>query len=312
LSIRELAVQVDERLADLYEASFGHTMDAMNAAETIRRYSSQTREEFRASRWATPTYGPWSGTLTEAIAEVEAEATTAASAFSASNAKRVIAAYRFATAALAQIKVETAELDACWREEGRWTRAFLVINSNGHVHNGMDCSTCYDSTRYEWLTAYSAADETEIVGAAGEMACTVCYPTAPAEVLNRPANLISKTRAEKDAAKAQRAAEKAAREAKKLAKAIKADGTTLTIPDDFREGRFERIDTEYAARREWNSDEDSLRYDSSRGGESQTWRRPLWAERQALIEGALADKYGVTPTEMRAQLLAKFAKRRPQ
>ena len=304
MTIRDLAVQVDERLADLYDAAWSHEQFARVAAAQVRRYSSQTREEFRTSRWASPTYGPWSGTLDEALAEIDAMAGTTSLYSTTTAAKRAAAEYRFNAAALKQIKIEAAELDDCWREEGRWTRAFLVINSNGHVHNGMNCSTCYDSTRYEWLTAYSAADETEIVEAAGEMACTVCYPSAPAEVLNRPANLISKTRAEKDAAKAQRAAEKAEREAKRKAKAATITGDDLIVPDDYWPNRTERISTEYAARREWNSALDQREWvrDSA--------RLEAFNERQRLIEEALAEKYGISPQEMKAQLAAKAAKRK--
>jgi hypothetical protein len=300
VNVRQLAAEVDTILGTLYDARFSHEMRAMSAAESIRARSSQTREEFRTSRWAKPTYGPWSGTFAEAIAEVEAQPDDYG------YGKDTVAMYRFHVAQLEQIGVEANECDAVYRDY-LWSRAFLVINSNGHVHSSMQCSTCYDSTRYEWLTHYSGADEDEIVGDAGEMACTVCYPSAPAEVLNRPANIVSKTRAEKDAAKAQRQAEKDERAAKKLAKAATIDGSTLRIPDDYWPDRDERIDTEYAARREWNSDQDSI---TSRYYAVDPSRHTLLARRQSLIEEALSVKYGITPTQMREQLLAKYAKRR--
>lgn len=85
-----------------------------------------------------------------------------------------------------------------------WTRAFLVSNSNGHVHSSMNCGTCFITTRYAWMIDYSGKDEAEIVEAAGCMACTVCYPSAPLEGLARPTKMFAspedKAKAEKKAA----------------------------------------------------------------------------------------------------------------
>jgi hypothetical protein len=51
----------------------------------------------------------------------------------------------------------------------------------------MACTSCYPSTQYEWLTRYSGRSEDDIVYAAVELACTVCYPTAPVQV---PARVV--------------------------------------------------------------------------------------------------------------------------
>lgn len=60
-----------------------------------------------------------------------------------------------------------------------WNRYFLVTNSNGHVHRGMDCSTCYQTTQYAWLVDLADCDETAMVEQYGTMACTICFPDAP-------------------------------------------------------------------------------------------------------------------------------------
>lgn len=315
MTLRALAVQVDERLADLYDAAWSHENGLQIAAESARRASGQEREVLGKSRWGMTEYGNWIGTLDEALATIDAMPDNGSLYSAERRAKGYAAEVRAHRAALAQIKVEAAELDAVWREEGRWTRAFLVLNANGHVHNGMACSTCYPSTRYEWLTAYSAADETEIVEAAGEMACTVCYPSAPAEVLNRPANLVSKSRAEKQAAADERARLKAEREAKRIAKAATADGSDLRIPASWGD-REERIRTEATARQEWNRSQDAIAYakrdlkdpmvDPRRAEE----RIDLHSTRQTLIEESLAEKHGITPAEIREQLIRRAAKRR--
>jgi len=96
-----------------------------------------------------------------------------------------------------------------------WTRAFLVDNANGHVHKNRACSTCTPTTRFAWLPDYSGSDESKIVDDAGKSACTVCYPSAPVDVLKRESRIelperkaahleretAKKLKAEKDAIK---------------------------------------------------------------------------------------------------------------
>ena len=145
------------------------------------------------------------------------------------------------------INIEIGKLNAIYNQDP-WTRAFLVINSNGHVHSSMDCSTCFPTTRYQWLIQYSNDDEATIVEDAGEDACTICYPSAPAEVLNRPSRIVTADKVAKAAAKAERDAKKAARIAKEKANAPTASGEFLT----YKEGKWTRvIKTERSAVTEW-------------------------------------------------------------
>lgn len=112
-------------------------------------------------------------------------------------------------------------LDDEYDRRGGWNRAFLVVtNGRGHVHSSMRCSTCYASTRFHWVTEYSNHSETQIVEAAGERACTVCYPSAPVEVLNRPTQMFSDEEREKQRAREEREKKRAEREAE----AIVVDG----------------------------------------------------------------------------------------
>jgi hypothetical protein len=96
-----------------------------------------------------------------------------------------------------------------WRR-GRWTRYYLVTNSNGHVHWTQDCSTCFIDTQFAWLTQFSGTSHEDLVELAGEKACTVCFPDAPVETRNRPSKL---TTPEREAREAKKAAAKAAKEA---------------------------------------------------------------------------------------------------
>ena len=145
------------------------------------------------------------------------------------------------------INIEIGKLNAIYNQDP-WTRAFLVIASNGHVHSSMDCSTCFPTTRYQWLIQYSNDDEATIVEDAGKDACTICYPSAPAEVLNRPSRIVTADKVAKAAAKAERDAKKAARIAKEKANAPTASGEFLT----YKEGKWTRvIKTERSAVTEW-------------------------------------------------------------
>jgi hypothetical protein len=78
---------------------------------------------------------------------------------------------------------EIAPLNREFTRRGGWHRAFLVVNNGtGHVHSSMACSTCRITTQFHWMVEYSAKSQEEIIEAAGERACTVCYPDAPVGV----------------------------------------------------------------------------------------------------------------------------------
>ena len=194
-----------------------------------------------------------------------------------------------------------------------WTRAFLVINSNGHVHSSMECSTCFDTTRYNWLVQYSNDDEATIVSDAGETACTVCYPSAPAEVLNRPSTIVTADKVAKAQAKAERDAKREARIAKEKANAPTKSGEFLAIKD----GRYTQyIKTERTAVSEFKSyysrSQDKIVTHYYNGtphtAESiaeQQMRRDNQKEICKMIATALAGKHNVSFDEMWSKLTKK-------
>src|ERR1700752_95460 len=61
----------------------------------------------------------------------------------------------------------------------RWTRAWLVTSSDGHIHSGPFCATYKSRTTCTLLPQASGWTQEQIVNAAGEKACTVCFPDAP-------------------------------------------------------------------------------------------------------------------------------------
>lgn len=290
MRIKELATIVDERLAELYEARFVVSSNRNYAEDAIRRYAGQKREFINYAH-------QWVGTLDDAIETCKKSDDL--------RANKALDGYNQIIESLQAIAIETQELDDVFREF-QWTRAFLVLNSNGHIHSSFDCSTCFVTTQYEWLTQYSADPESEIVALAGETACTVCYPSAPAEILNQPATIQSKARSEREAASAVRDAAKAARDAKKKASAPTASGDFLDVPSQWSE-RYETIKTERSAVVAWNGAQNSLDWDSEIG---RTDRVELFERIQFLVEEALAGKYNVSTSVKRHDLQGRYKKRK--
>ncbi|SDH35442.1 hypothetical protein [Microbacterium sp. 77mftsu3.1] len=135
-----------------------------------------------------------------------------------------------------------------------WTRAYLVDNTNGHVHSSMHCSTCNrdgSRTSFAWMVDYSGMDEDQIVRDAGERACTTCYPSAPVSILNQPTKMFTPDEKRKQEERAEREKAKAEREAKKIANALTPDGSELVVypepPESGRRQWGESFKTERAA-----------------------------------------------------------------
>lgn len=134
--------------------------------------------------------------------------------------EKAIEAYK---AKIAELQAEAAPFEAEFKARGGWLRYFLVTNQSGHVHRGMGCTTCFETTQYAWVVELADCDEAKMVEEFGEKACTVCFPDAPANPsFHGPGRRDA-------AAKAERQAEKDAKAAAKAAKAINAEGF-LKVP----------------------------------------------------------------------------------
>lgn len=123
-----------------------------------------------------------------------------------------------AEAEMAAAETAMAPYAAEWTRRGGWTRAYLVVTKGqGHVHRSMNCSTCYPTTQFEWVTALSGASEQEIVDAAGERACTVCYASAPVALrLDRATTVFSRDEQAAAARREEKAAAKAVAQAAQI------------------------------------------------------------------------------------------------
>lgn len=99
----------------------------------------------------------------------------------------------------------------------------------------MDCGTTYATTSFAWLPEYSGKNQDEIIEAAGERACTVCYPNAPVSVLNRPTQMFT-AEERKNAAERETRAKAAARK-KAVAEKKKADDSIVIPGSDITSAR---------------------------------------------------------------------------
>lgn len=191
------------------------------------------------------------------------------------------------------LEPEISALSAEFIFRGGWTRAFLAVTngSGGHVHSSRSCSTCNNgiyATQFAWVTEFSGHDEAEIVEAAGERACTVCYPSAPVEVLNRPTSIFT-------ADEKRKAEEKAAREAKKVAAAAATITDVLTGEVIYKTERA-ALNAASAAL------DDTLWY----GGHPSDQE---WADTVTQAVAAVAAKRGTSAQELLAELEAKAQKK---
>lgn len=197
-------------------------------------------------------------------------------------------------ARILEIGDELGSLNAEYRLRGGWTRVHVV--PGGHAHRDTGCHTLYPTTRISLYPPLSDKVETEIVEAAGDRACTHCYPTAP---VDKPTTIVlaeetdrAKVKAAKEEARAKKAADKAA-------KAITApDGSRLigNFPGDY-------LDTERAAQSEYCQAMSDLANVTPEVEATyyKGWRveRAEYAKR--LLE-AIACKHGETPEQARERL----------
>ena len=205
---------------------------------------------------------------------------------------------------IAELEAEAAPLHALYSEH-RWSRFFLVLNTNGHIHRDMSCSTCFITTDFGWLPELSGLTEAAAVEQQGEILCSVCFPSAPVEWTNGRSNSDKAAKAERDAAKAERLA-------KKIAKALVPDdidgGLTFLVADN----RRERIKT-IAAAKAWLTDAADWNTAYPRTFEDGTVAEthPSYPhDAIALVASILADRIGSTPDAEIDAAKKRAAKRR--
>ena len=201
---------VDEHFANVYEEEHRLEQDRLSAVEHILHVAG-ARRDYQTRRW--------SMSFGEALVKLET------CGYEGAHALRGLGQVDRQIADL--VEGPQAVLDAEFARRGGWSRAYLV--TDGHVHSNQNCSSCHKGefrTRFSWMIAYSGKTEEEIVKAAGERACTICYPSAPvAKGLRAPKSVMFTPEEIQRAADRDAAAEKKVLAAeKKAAKAITDEG----------------------------------------------------------------------------------------
>ena len=94
-------------------------------------------------------------------------------------AATALAARDAADAAEAAARTKVDSLEEIWRDNGRWSRFFMV--PAGHIHRATSCHTLRATTKIGWLPELSGESDQEAVTAYGTVLCTHCFPDAPVE-----------------------------------------------------------------------------------------------------------------------------------
>ena len=223
--LRQLAVNTDTEIARLSDDIFSYDSKMHSGMERIHYLMGHRQERERIDgRWVWRYSSSDSETLAQAREFVTNEDEEE---WKRGPIRQALLDYDSVRSARLAALARMQELEATYRRH-LWTRAFLV--QGGHVHSSMDCSTCNrqgSETRFAWLPQYSGSDETLIVEDAGERACTVCYPTAPVDVLQRPTRIFSEDERRQLEAAEERRVQRAASRAARAAKAPTASGEPL-------------------------------------------------------------------------------------
>lgn len=120
--------------------------------------------------------------LTDAQAEAKTREVAQSSDYTSSRgATRLIERLDAAHTAITDARAAAAPLNDEYDRRGGWSRFFLVVSSDGHIHSSMSCTTCTVRTQFNWLPTVSGKAEAEAVAEHGPLLCTVCFPTAPVE-----------------------------------------------------------------------------------------------------------------------------------
>ncbi|QIG58183.1 hypothetical protein SEA_SKOG_31 [Gordonia phage Skog] len=195
-------------------------------------------------------------------------------------------------------KVLAVETD---KYEG-WSRYYLV--TGGHLHASTNCSTCFVTTEFQWLTDLSGLSRKEIVELAGERACTVCFPDAPVEARSRKSVLFTDEEKAAEVARQVARQERAAKAAEKATKEVLDPETGKQL-----------FKTERTAENELGSKLEDAHRSLVWEAESADHRAQLTtlaverADEAKKIAAALAAKRGVTVEKILAEKVTKVAAR---
>lgn len=324
-------LEIDKELGRLYTEAYeadrkaDQQMDELRKAFSRRGEQStsgvtnaQIREEFRARIEADKGYDYSSATMEERQAHFQQERTNFGG-YGADGIQRMLDRHDEQVGIVRARNGEANSYNEEFDARGGWGRAYLVEGSNGHVHTSMGCSSCNKGqtpTQFSWLPDYSAKGEDKIVEDAGERACTVCYPSAPVDVTNRPTKMYGPNEIEAQKAREQREVEKQERLKKKIEKGLTDDGSELRVPYSMNGNgtvRTEGIKSEVTGRRALQEAmADEYRWQKSDNGKEldgpSKGRREINRQRVMVLTDAIAKKHGTSRRAVWDEMVPKAAK----
>lgn len=174
---RALAVETDTKLAEL-DGFYAQLESRM--ARTINELHSIAGDRQDVIRTGRTIVRSWQRTLASVLTACQ---TGAVESWNATVAAEVAASYADVHAKIQANRTEADKLEQVWADNGRWSRFFLVLNNNGHLHSDMSNYRCSrtPTTTHGWNPELSGATEAEAVAQMGPLLCTVCFPSAPVE-----------------------------------------------------------------------------------------------------------------------------------
>lgn len=173
-------VDTDTQLADLYDAAWALRDRIALLEESAKAMAGATFRYRGRRRVAAMDAGDAERILHAALTDLTGDHAPlpTSAGYRAGQARRCLDELTRRRADLHEIEAQAAPLERLHRDQ-RWSRFFLVVSSNGHIHASRACSTCRPSTRFGWLPQLSGATEQQAVDAYGPALCSVCFPAAP-------------------------------------------------------------------------------------------------------------------------------------
>lgn len=176
--IRALAVATDTELAELDQTYARLDGEQQRQGNAVHRYAGDKQDETWCGRRRVRLWR-----LSDAEVLAACQSGDGVRSYDVARAAEAAAAVVLVTAAMQSNRKRAAELEQIWRDNGCWSRFFVVMNSNGHIHSDISSHRCsrQPTTVHGWNPELSGATEGEAVAQLGPNMCTMCFPSAPVE-----------------------------------------------------------------------------------------------------------------------------------
>lgn len=176
-TLRALAVETDTKLAELDAAYATLAASRSSVLSTVRRLNNE-RAVYRGRQrtFDTP--------ASESVDNLRAKlAAGDLKPWDVETAERALNTLAQLDEKMQANRLAAEQLEEIWADNGYWSRFFLVLNTNGHIHYDVSNYRCsrQPTTTHGWNPQLSGLTEAEAVAELGPLLCTNCFPSAPVE-----------------------------------------------------------------------------------------------------------------------------------